>query len=138
MAVEIDIVYEGDLRCVATHGPSRNTLPTDAPLDNGGRGTAFSPTDLVATGLATCIVTVMGLAAKRAGVNMDGTLAHVTKEMTKSGQRRIAQLKVTVTVAGGKMLSQEQRALLERAAHTCPVKQSLHPDVSIVIRILYE
>ncbi len=137
MAVEIDVVYEGDLRCVATHGPSGHTLPTDAPVDNGGRGAEFSPTDLVGTALATCILTIMGLAAKRAGISLDGTRAHVTKEMTKTGPRRIAGLKVNVAVAGGRCLSGEQRDLLERAANSCPVKQSLHPDVAILIDYSY-
>ena len=138
MAVEIDVTYEGDLRCVATHGPSKHTLPTDAPLDNGGRGAAFSPTDLVATALVTCMLTIMGMAARRAGINMDGTRAHVTKEMTTTGLRRIAQLMVTIAVPGGKMLSAQQRATLEKAAGTCPVKQSLHPDVNVLVEFKYE
>lgn len=138
MAVEIDVVYEGDLRCVATHGPSRHTLPTDAPLDNGGRGAAFSPTDLVATALVTCMVTIMGMAAKRAGINMDGSRARVRKDMTTTGLRRIAQLTVTIAIPGGKTLSAQQRETLERAAATCPVKQSLHPDVKIVTEFSYQ
>jgi len=137
MAVEIDVTYEGDLRCVATHGPSKQTLPTDAPLDNGGRGAAFSPTDLVATGLVTCMLTIMGLAAKRAGINMDGTRAHVRKDMTTTGLRRIAQLTVTIAVPGGKTLSAQQQQTLEKAAATCPVKQSLHPEVKVVTEFSY-
>ena len=138
MAVEIDVVYEGDLRCVATHGPSKHTLPTDAPVDNGGRGAAFSPTDLVGTALASCMMTIMGMAAKRAGINMDGSRAHVRKDMTTTSPRRIAQLTVSITIPGGKSLSAEQRQKLERAADTCPVKQSLHPDVKIVSEFSYE
>ena len=138
MSVEIDVIYEGDLRCVSTHGPSKHTLPTDAPVDNGGRGAAFSPTDLVATALATCTVTIMGLAAKRAGIKMDGTRAHVTKEMTKTGQRSIAELKETIAIPGGKTLSLQQRSILEHAALSCPVKQSLHPDVNVIIEFSYE
>ncbi len=138
MAVEIDISYEGDLRCVATHGPSRDRIATDAPLDNGGRGAAFSPTDLIATGLGTCIVTVMDLAAKRAGFTIGAARAHVTKEMTRTGLRRVAELKVTLAIPEGKGFSSEQRAILERAAQMCPVKQSLHPDVSVVIDFHYE
>ena len=133
MAVEIDVVYAGDLRCEATHGPSKNTLPTDAPLDNGGRGAAFSPTDLVAAALATCMLTIMGLGARRAGIDINGTRAHVTKEMTTSGLRRIAELKVRIALPAGLRLTQEQRTILERAAHSCPVKQSLHPDVNVSI-----
>ncbi len=137
MAVEIDVVYPGDLRCEATHGPSKNTLSTDAPLDNGGRGAAFSPTDLVATALATCMLTIMGLGARRAGINIDGSRAHIVKEMTKSGPRRIEELRVTISLPEGLELSQEQRSILERAVHGCPVKQSLHPDVNVVIEFRY-
>jgi putative redox protein len=72
MTVEINITYKGGVLCTATHGPSRNTLTTDAPVDNGGKGTAFSPTDLVATALGTCMTTVMGLVAKRSDLNIDG------------------------------------------------------------------
>jgi putative redox protein len=138
MGVDIDIVYEGDLHCVSTHGPSRQTLTTDAPLDNGGRGSAFSPTDLVATGLGTCIVTIMGLAAKKSGLDIEGARVHVTKEMTTSGLRRIAALQVRVAVPGGHKLSLSDRALLERAAQSCPVKQTLHPDVHVSIAFSYE
>jgi putative redox protein len=133
MAVEIDVVYEGDLRCVATHGPSKDKLATDAPQDNGGRGAAFSPTDLIATSLATCILTIMGLAAKRAGIDIDGARAHVTKEMTRSGVRRIAELRVTVAIPRWNQLSPRDRGMLEGAAAACPVKQSLHPDVIVAV-----
>jgi putative redox protein len=138
MAVEVDIVYEGNLRCIPTHGPSRDSIATDAPVDNGGRGAAFSPTDLVATALGTCVVTIMAQAAKRIDVNIDGTRVHVTKEMTRSGLRRIAELKVRISVAGGAQLSPAQRERLEIAADTCPVKKSLHPDVNVAIEFSYD
>ncbi len=137
MAVEIDVIYAGDLRCEATHRPSKNTLPTDAPVDNGGRGAAFSPTDLVATALGTCMLTIMGLGARRAGIDIDGARAHVTKEMTKSAPRRIAELRVKITLPNGRQLSQEQQGILEKAAHDCPVRQSLHPDVNVVVEFSY-
>ena len=133
MAVEIDVVYSGGLRCEATHGPSKNSLPTDAPVDNGGRGAAFSPTDLVATALGTCMLTIMGLGARLAGIDIDGTRAHVVKEMTKTGLRRIEELRVTISLPSGLQLTQEQRAIMEKAVHSCPVKQSLHPDVKVVV-----
>jgi putative redox protein len=138
MAVEMDVVYEGDLRCLATHGPSHEQIITDAPTDNGGLGRAFSPTDLVAAGLAACIITVIDLAAKRRGFSIAGSRAHVTKEMATSGQRRIRRLHVQIEVAGGGGLTAEQRALIEMAADLCPVKQSLHPDVEIAIGFRYE
>src|SRR6266480_2490499 len=94
--VEITTTYEGQLRCVATHGPSGNTLTTDAPKDNMGKGEAFSPTDLVATALATCILTTMGIVAQRNNIDMTGATARVTKEMVTSPIRRIGRLAVTV------------------------------------------
>jgi putative redox protein len=138
MGVEVDIVYEGELRCVATHKPSRDKIATDAPVDNGGRGAAFSPTDLVGAALGTCIVTIMGQAAARVGMNVDGTRVHVTKEMTPTGLRRIAELRVKITVPGGATLSPSQRERLEIAADTCPVKKSLHPDVNVTIEFSYD
>ncbi len=134
MAVELDLTYAGDLHCHATHGPSRSQLTTDAPVDNGGKGEAFSPTDLVATGLGSCVLTVMGLVAHRRGLALEGATARVLKEMTSEPVRRIGRLTVTVTLPAAANLGAEDRALLERAAHTCPVKQSLHPDVVVDIR----
>ncbi len=137
MSVEIDIVYEGDLRCTATHGPSKQTLTTDAPLDNGGRGEAFSPTDLVAAGVGTCVVTIMGLVAQKSGLDITGTRIHVAKEMVAQPHRRIGTLRITVTLPPGAELSEAARAKLERAAALCPAKQSLHPDVNVVINFVY-
>jgi putative redox protein len=134
MAVEIEVEYVGDLHCRAVHGPSQSTLTTDAPVDNGGKGALFSPTDLVATALGTCVLTVMELAARRKGFDLSGTRARVTKEMTSSGPRRIARLTVAVSYPSTLALSEENRALLERVAHTCPVHQSLHPDVAVEFR----
>jgi putative redox protein len=137
MSVEIDIVYEGNLRCSATHGPSKQVITTDAPVDNGGKGEAFSPTDLVATAVGTCIVTIMGLLAQRSGLDIDGTRVHVAKEMVAAPHRRIGNLHVTVTMPAGAQLSEVARSKLERAAHLCPVKQSLHPDVNVVMDFVY-
>jgi len=137
MSVEIDIVYEGDLRCTATHGPSKQTLTTDAPLDNGGRGEAFSPTDLVAAGVGTCVVTIMGLVAQKSGLDITGTRIHVAKEIVAQPHRRIGPLRITVTLPPGAELSEAARAKLERAAALCPAKQSLHPDVNVVINFVY-
>ena len=89
MAVEIDVVYTGELHCEATHGPSGSKLTTDAPVDNGGKGAAFSPTDLVGVALGTCLVTIMGIIAKRHDWDLRGTRVHVVKEMAAKPARRV-------------------------------------------------
>jgi putative redox protein len=125
--VEIKAVYEGQLHCTATHGPSGMTLTTDAPKDNMGKGESFSPTDLVATALATCVVTTMGIVAQRHNLDLNGTMVRVEKHMITTGIRRIGRLPVEVKVP--RTFSDEDRQRLENAAHTCPVHKSLHPDV---------
>ena len=133
VAVTIDVAYVGDLHCEAAHGPSGARLVTDAPVDNGGRGDAFSPTDLTATGLGTCLMTIMGLVANRHGWDLTGTRVRVVKEMTAVPIRRIGALTATVSVPAGRITSAADRQLLERAADTCPVRQSLHPDVKVTM-----
>ncbi len=133
MAVTIDISYLGDLHCEATHGPSGSQVVTDAPVDNGGRGDRFSPTDLTATALGTCLTTIMGLLAKRKGWDLAGTRVTVVKEMTAVPIRRIGALTATISVPPGRITSPAERQLLERAADTCPVRQSLHPDVKVTM-----
>ncbi len=137
MAVEINVIYEGGLHCTATHGPSHRTLNTDAPVDNGGKGEAFSPTDLVATALGTCMATIMGLVAQRNDLNIDGLQVQVIKEMASDPVRRIGSLKTRVVFPSGKPLSATHRAKLEAAANACPVKKSLHPDVNIPVEFVY-
>lgn len=137
MSVAIDIVYEGDLHCHATHQPSGEELSTDAPVDNGGKGETFSPTDLVATALGTCVVTIMGLIAKKNGFSIDGAKVHVVKDMVSDPVRRIGSLAVTVTAPIGSQISEANRQKLENAAKVCPVKQSLHPDIKISIDFIY-
>jgi putative redox protein len=129
--VEIQIAYQGKLRCSATHVDSGATLLTDAPKDNMGNGESFSPTDLVATALGTCMLTVMGINAQRMEIDLSGTTVTVTKEMVLAPTRRIGRLSVTVWVP--LPLTQEQRQKLENAATTCPVFKSLHPDVEIPV-----
>src|SRR3954453_11604889 len=121
--VEISTTYQGQLRCTAVHGPSGNQLTTDAPKDNMGKGEAFSPTDLVATALATCVLTTMGIVAKRNNLDISGATARVTKEMVTAPVRRIGRLAVTVRVP--RRLSADDQKRLENAAHTCPVHKSL-------------
>jgi len=137
MSVEVNINYEGKLHCRAVHAPSNQALVTDAPVDNGGRGEAFSPTDLVATGLGACLLTILGLAGKRMGVDVQGTTTQVFKDMTSDPVRRIGSLRVTVVFPKDLALTPEQRAELEQAACICPVKQSLHPDVKVSIDFVY-
>lgn len=137
MSVEVNIVYEGQLHCKATHGPSGLTITTDAPEDNGGKGEAFSPTDLVAAALGTCLVTIMGLVAQRGGLDISGTRVHVAKDMAAAPLRRIAALRTTITLPKGKKLSQADREKLENAAKLCPVKQSLHPDINMPVEFVY-
>ncbi len=129
--VEIPTVYNGQLRTTATHGPSGGTLITDAPKDNMGKGEAFSPTDLVATALATCILTTMGIVAQRNNLDIAGATAKVTKEMVTTPIRRIGRLAVTIRMP--KALSDEDQKRLENAAHTCPVHKSLHTDIEAPI-----
>jgi putative redox protein len=133
--VDIDASYAGDLRCKAKHGPSGSTLLTDAPVDNLGKGEAFSPTDLVATALGTCILTTMAIVAQRNGVPFEGGKVHVAKEMTTSPPRRIARLTVRLEMPAG--IAAGMRGKLEHAAHACPVHRSLHPETEVPIEILY-
>lgn len=120
---EMTCAYEGNLRCVARHGPSGRELLTDAPVDNHGRGEAFSPTDLVATALVSCILTVMGIVADRHGIDLQPCTARVTKTMSSEGIRKIALLEVWIALPGH--LEDRQRRLLQKTGETCPVKQSL-------------
>ncbi len=129
--VSIQLEYQGDLHCSAVHGPSGTTLATDAPKDNQGRGESFSPTDLVATALGSCMLTVMGIMARTLNIDIAGVTASVGKEMTSTPPRRIERLTVKIHVPHA--ISEENRLKLERAAHTCPVHKSLHPDVQIPI-----
>lgn len=133
--VEIEARYEGHLHCRLTHGPSGQELTTDAPKDHEGRGEAFSPTDLVAAALGSCMLTVMGIVARRHELDLSGTQAHVVKEMVNEPARRIGKLTVTVTFA--KRFDETQRTLLERAAMRCPVHHSLHPDIDAPVKFVY-
>ena len=129
--VEIKSVYEGQLHCNATHGPSGASLATDAPKDNMGKGEAFSPTDLVATALGTCMLTTMGIVAHRNNIDMTGALLRVTKEMVSQPSRRIGTLGVEIVMP--RAMGEEDRRRLESAALHCPVHRSLHPDVQIPV-----
>ena len=129
--VEIKLTYEGDLHCKAVHGPSGDTLVTDAPVDNNGRGQAFSPTDLVAAALASCMATVMGIAAKRKEIALEGMTITARKFMSADTPRRIVKLEVDINVP--LPANHPERVLLENTATACPVKKSLHPDVEVLV-----
>jgi putative redox protein len=129
------IIYLGELRCRAMHGPSGIELVTDAPVDNQGRGESFSPTDLVVTALATCKVTTMGIVALRDSVNIDGTKVYAEKHMSTDPPRRIAKIVVKLDFPGG--IPSGYRAKLEHTARTCPVAKSLHPDVQLDVTFSY-
>lgn len=133
--VTIAMKYTGQLHCEAVHGPSATVLTTDAPRDNMGLGASFSPTDLVATALGTCILTTMAIQANKLKLNMDGATASVVKEMVVTPHRRIGKLTTEIVMPTG--IPVDAREKLEHAAHTCPVHKSLHPDVDAPIRIVW-
>lgn len=133
--VEIEVTYSGELHTTATHGPSRARVDTDAPKDNEGRGESFSPTDLVATALGTCMLTVMGIVARRHGWKLEGAKARVEKHMVATPIRRIGRLPVRIEMPAG--LPKDARVVLERTAHTCPVHQSLHPEIEKPVTFVY-
>ena len=136
--VDIDVVYESDLHCVATHGPSKLTLVTDAPVDNHGRGEGFSPTDLVATALGTCMATFMGILAQRKSWAIEGARLHVRKEMTKEGPRRIARLECRLEMpAITASLDASARNQLEHAARTCPVRLSIADAIEVPVEFVW-
>ena len=129
--VEITARYEGNLRCSLTHGPSGATLRTDAPKDNQGEGAAFSPTDLVAAALPACMMTIMGIVARRHGLDLTGMTAVATKEMVTTPTRRIGRVVTRIRVPLS--ATHPQRASLENAAHTCPVHRSLLAEIDAPI-----
>ena len=129
------IIYEGNLRCNATHLQSGTMIETDAPTDNRGKGERFSPTDLVCTALATCMITTMAMKATDMGIELKGTSIHIKKYMA-SDPRRIAKIDVTLTFSPSLSLDEKDIVILKRTGEHCPVIKSLHPDV--VINIVYE
>lgn len=127
MTVTIQTKYLGELRTESTHLKSGNKIISDAPLDNNGKGQAFSPTDLLATSLATCMITVMGIKANAAGLNIDGIDCAVTKIMAIN-PRRVSEVVIEMNFAANNF-SEEEKEMLRNAAYTCPVALSLHPDL---------
>jgi putative redox protein len=129
--VEIHVDYEGELHCNALHLPSGNRLVTDAPVDNNGRGEAFSPTDLVATALGACMATVIGIVARRKEIPVEGMKVAVRKFMSEDLPRRISRLELDLEMPLPG--DHPDRALLESTARGCPVHHSIHPDIEVVM-----
>jgi putative redox protein len=134
--VTITSTYDGQLRVTSVHDSSGTKLSTDAPKDNEGLGQSFSPTDLLPTALAACMLTVMGIVARRKSWSIEGATANVEKHMVNEPVRRIGKLVAQLHMPTA--LEQEARKVLERAAHTCPVHQSLHPDIEMNITFHYD
>ncbi|MBX7148291.1 OsmC family protein [bacterium] len=133
--VNMSLEYKGDLEVKLTHGPSGTIVHTDAPVDNQGRGRNFSPTDLCSASLASCMMTIMGILAKRENWDLTGTTCSITKEMTPP-PRRIARIGLEFTFLTS--FAPDNRKKLENAAKTCPVSLSLHPDVVVDLKFNYK
>ena len=128
------VEYKGELRTEAVHLKSGKTIITDAPIDNQGKGEAFSPTDLVATALGSCMITIMGIVAEREGITLDGTTAEVEKVMA-TGPRRIGEVKIKIKFI--QKLNRDQKDKLERAAKSCPVSGSLSENLKETVEFIY-
>lgn len=131
------ITYLGELRTEAVHIQSGNVLITDAPVDNQGKGQAFSPTDLLATSLASCMMTIIGIAAQNHQIKLGRFTAEVTKIMA-SDPRRVAGIHILMRFTDGENYSEKERKIIERAALTCPVMYSLHPDIEKKLDMVWE
>lgn len=122
------IIYKGALRTEATHLQSNTVIETDAPTDNQGKGERFSPTDLLATSLGNCMMTIMGIKARNMNIDLTDTKIDITKIM-KAEPRRVSDVKVTFHFPSSLKLDEKQQTILENAARTCPVAKSIHPDI---------
>ena len=131
------VVYEGNLRTIATHLQSGTVIETDPPVDNQGKGERFSPTDLVATALGSCMLTIMGMKAKDMQVDLKGTKIEIQKLM-KADPRRIGGINLTFSFPDELSFTDKERVILERAAHTCPVIYSIHPDIEVKVIFQWE
>lgn len=129
------VVYLGNLRNEATHLASNTVINTDAPVDNNGKGEAFSPTDLTATSLAACMMTILGILADRKGWDLRGMKADANKIMA-ANPRRIQRIEIRLQIPDA-TFSPEDRQIIENAAYTCPVALSLHPDIEQAIEFVY-
>lgn len=130
------VVYKGELRTEATHLRSGTVVETDAPLDNNGKGERFSPSDLVATALASCMLTIMGIAARTHNINITGTECEVEKIMV-ADPRRIGEVKINMHFPQTENYTDKEKKILKHAAMTCPVIESLHPDIKKTVSFLW-
>lgn len=127
------VVYNGSLRATSTHLKSGSSFETDAPTDNHGRGERFSPTDTLATSLASCMATTMGIKARSMGFDLDGLKVDVLKIM-KSDPRRVGGIELTFHIPDAlKNIDEKAKAILKNTANTCPVQYSLHPDIEVKV-----
>lgn len=126
------VLYKGDLRCECTHLQSGTVIETDAPTDNRGKGQRFSPTDTICVGLATCVITTMGIKAADMNIDLSGTSVEVTKHM-QSDPRRISRIDVILHLPAGLELDEKDKIILQRTGDNCPVTKSLHPDLMVNI-----
>ncbi|MCP4551530.1 MAG: OsmC family protein [Bacteroidetes bacterium] len=133
--ITVETIYSGELRTQAHHLQSGNKIITDAPLDNQGKGEAFSPTDLVATALGSCMITIIGIAARNHGFDIDGTQLKITKIMA-SDPRRIAEIKIDFTFPKDNY-SEKEKKIIENSARACPVAKSLHPNLEQTLSFIY-
>lgn len=129
------ITYNGGLRTTSIHERSGNEIITDAPVDNKGKGEAFSPTDLLATSLGNCMLTIVGIAANEHGFSIDGTTCEITKIMAEN-PRRVAEIVVNLQFPANNYADKEKK-IIERSANTCPVMYSLHPDIKKTVSFNY-
>lgn len=127
------VIYEGDLRTTCTHLRSTSSFETDAPVDNNGKGERFSPTDLLATSLATCMITVMGIKARTMGFDLNGVKVDVEKIM-KADPRRVSGINLTIFIPDNlKNIDDKTKQILRYTGDTCPVMKSIHPDIEIAV-----
>jgi putative redox protein len=133
--VEIEIEYSGDLRTQAIHGPSGVRLQTDAPTDNQGKGLRFSPTDLLASALGSCALTIMGIYARKEGIALEGARVRVEKHMQDKPERRVGRLVLEFHLPPG--IPAEHRGRLEKIPALCPVRRSLLPDIPVDTRFVW-
>ncbi|MDD3772664.1 MAG: OsmC family protein [Weeksellaceae bacterium] len=130
------VLYKGNLRTEMTHIQSKTVVETDAPVDNNGKGERFSPTDLVATALGSCMLTIIGIACNTHQINIDGTSVEITKIM-QANPRRIGEIVVTMTLKGQAIYSEKEQKIIEHAALTCPVYLSLHEEVKKTVSFIW-
>lgn len=137
MATSI-VHYLDNLRTVSTHLKSGETIITDAPTDNNGKGEAFSPTDTAATALGSCMLTILGIHVEPKDYKITGSTAEITKHMSVDLPRRIVKIDVAVTIRSSTSLNNHEKTILEKVARTCPVAMSLHPDIDQNFTFVFE